>query len=92
MEGFFVQRLHLDIRQRTILINEYEIKNIISIDDGWNIAGELEEKIEKAGNDLNVTIKDFCDMYGIEIVAEEAEAYKRFGNFISVLATFKDYR
>ena len=58
------------------MLNEYEIKNIISIDDGWNIAGELEEKIEKAGNDLNVTIKDFCDMYGIEIVAEEAEAYK----------------
>lgn len=52
------------------MLNEYEIKNIISIDDGWNIAGELEEKIEKAGNDLNVTIKDFCDMYGIEIVAE----------------------
>ena len=36
------------------MLNEYEIKNIISIDDGWNIAGELEEKIEKAGNGIRV--------------------------------------
>lgn len=60
------------------MLKEYEIRNIISIDDGWSIAGELEEKIEKAGNDLNITIKDFCDTYGIEIVAEEAEAYKEY--------------
>lgn len=58
------------------MLNEYEIKNIISIDDGWGIVEELEEKIEKSGNDINITIKDFCDMYDIEIVAEEEEAYK----------------
>ncbi len=60
------------------MLEEYEIKNVISIDDGWSISGELEGKIEKSGNDLNITIKDFCDMYGIEIVAEEAEAYKEY--------------
>lgn len=60
------------------MLKEYEIKNVISIDDGWSIAGELEEKIEKTGNDLNITIKDFCDTYGIEIVAEEVEAYKEY--------------
>ena len=60
------------------MLNEYEIRNVISIDDGWSIAGELEEKVEKAGNDLNITIKDFCDTYGIEIVPEEAEAYEEY--------------
>ena len=60
------------------MLKEYEIKNVISIDDGWSVAGELEEKIEKSGNDSNITVKDFCDTYGIEIVAEEVASYKEY--------------
>ena len=64
------------------MLNEYEIKNIISIDDGWVIAEKIEEKMEKTGNDLNITIKDFCDIYGIEIIAEEKERYKEYGHIL----------
>lgn len=57
------------------MLKEYEIKNIISIDDGWNTVAELEEKIEKAGLDSNITVKDFCDTYGIAIDEEEMGDY-----------------
>ena len=60
------------------MLKEYEIKYVISIDDGWSVAGELEEKIEQAGNDLNISLKDFCEKYGIEIIAEEAETYGEY--------------
>lgn len=57
------------------MLEEYEIKNIISIDDGWSTAGEIEKKIEKAGLDSNITVKDFCETYEIEVDEEEAETY-----------------
>lgn len=58
------------------MLEEYEIRNIISIDDGWSTAGKIEEEIEKAGLDLNITIKDFCERYEIEIDAKEMDSYK----------------
>ena len=57
------------------MLEEYEVKNIISIDDGWRTAGEIEKKIEKAGLDSNITVKDFCETYEIEVDEEEAETY-----------------
>lgn len=58
------------------MLEEYEIRNIISIDDGWSTAEKIEEEIEKAGLDLNITIKDFCERYEIEIDAKEMASYK----------------
>ena len=55
------------------MLEEYEIKNIVSIDDGWSTAGEIEKKIEKAGLDSNITVKDFCEAYEIEVDEEENE-------------------
>lgn len=56
------------------MLKEYKIKNIISIDDGWNTVAELEKKIEKSGLE-NITVKGFCDTYGIEIDEEEMGDY-----------------
>ncbi|MDE5758864.1 MAG: hypothetical protein K2H85_09675, partial [Allobaculum sp.] len=58
------------------MLEEYKIKNVISIDDGWGAAEDLEKKIERAGLNLNVTVKDFCETYSIEIPPEEEGAYK----------------
>lgn len=58
------------------MLEEYEIKNIISIDDGWSTAEKIEEKIEKAGLDSDITVKDFCEIYDIEIDAKEISSYK----------------
>ena len=62
------------------MLEEYEIKNIISIDDGWSTAGDIEKKLDKAGLDSKITIQDFCDLYEIEIDEEEVETYKECGN------------
>ena len=73
------------------MLEEYEIKNIISIDDGWSTVGKIEEKIEKAGLDLNITVKDFCETYEIEIDAEEMDSYKDSGYvLIKELESIKD--
>lgn len=57
------------------MLEEYEIKNVISIDDGWSTAEKIEEKLEKVGLDLNITVKDFCEMYDIEIDVDEKDFY-----------------
>ncbi len=73
------------------MLKEYDIKNVISIDDGWEIAEKLEEKIEKAGLDADVTVSDICDKYGIEIEAEEEAAYTEYSyTLIKELESIKD--
>lgn len=57
------------------MLEENGICNIISIDDGWSAAETLEEEIEKAGNESNITVKEFCDTYGIEIAVGEETLY-----------------
>lgn len=65
------------------MLKEHEIKNVISIDDGWSTARKFEENVEKAGITLNITVKDFCDTYGIDIIAEEVASYKEY-SYISI--------
>lgn len=73
------------------MLKEYGIKNVISIDDGWETTEGLEEKIEKSGIDANMTVTDFCDTYGIEIDVEEEDGYKEYGNtLIKELENIKD--
>lgn len=73
------------------MLEEYEIKNVISIDDGWSTVGELEDKIQKVGLDSNITVKDFCERYEIEIDADEVTSYKECINIpMKELETIKD--
>lgn len=73
------------------MLKEYDIKNVISIDDGWEMTEGLEEKIEKSGIDANMTVTDFCDTYGIEIDVEEEDGYKEYGDtLIKELENIKD--
>ena len=73
------------------MLKEYDIKNVISIDDGWETAEELEEKIEKSGLDANMTAMDYCEAYGIEIDASEETDFKEYGfTPIKELETIKD--
>lgn len=62
------------------MLEEYKIKNIVSIDDEWSVPENLGEKIEKTGNDLNITIKDFCDNYSIEISEKEVNNYRTYSD------------
>lgn len=57
------------------MLEEYEIKNIISVDDGWSISEGLEDKIEKMGLDPNISLEDYCKTYAIEVDAEEMAGY-----------------
>lgn len=60
------------------MLKSYEIKNVISIDDMWEPSGEkIEEKITGIGLDSDITVKEFCDQYDIEISKEEIEAYNK---------------
>lgn len=73
------------------MLKEYDIKNVISIDDGWENAEEFEEKIEKLEIDANMTVSDFCDTYGIEIDVEEEAGYKEYSDtLIRELENIKD--
>lgn len=66
------------MRELIQMLKSYEIKNIISIDDMWEPSGEkIEEKIMGIGLDSDITVKEFCSQYDIEILKEEIEAYNK---------------
>lgn len=58
------------------MLKEYEIKNVISIDDGWDDTNSLKDKMEKQSLPEDITIKEYCDEYLIEIVHEENSQYE----------------
>ena len=49
------------------MLNEYEIKNIISVDDNWFVSEGFVAKIIAQGVDENISIKDYCASYAIDI-------------------------
>lgn len=57
------------------MLEEYEIKNVISIDDGWSIVAEIEKNIENAQLDLSITVEGLCEKYGIDVDEEGAVDY-----------------
>ena len=58
------------------MLKEYEIKNIVSVDDDWGVAEGLLDKIAAQGIEANSTVKDYCDLYAIDIAAEETEVFR----------------
>ena len=58
------------------MLKEYEIKNVISIDDGWDDTNSVKDKMEKQNLPEDITIEEYCDEYLIEIVHEESSQYE----------------
>lgn len=58
------------------MLKEYEIKNVISIDDGWSVAESLREKLEMKQISENTTIRDYCEEFLFEIIPEEKSQYE----------------
>lgn len=58
------------------MLKEYEIKNVISIDDGWDDTNSVKDKMEKQSLPEDITIEEYCDEYLIEIVHEENSQYE----------------
>lgn len=57
------------------MLKENEIKNVISIDDGWSISSDFVEKIAEQGLEENITVREYCDLYAIDVDSEEKETY-----------------
>lgn len=57
------------------MLNEYEIKNIISVDDNWFVSEGFTAKIVAQGVDENILIKDYCASYAIDIDDTERECF-----------------
>lgn len=62
------------------MLKEYEIKNIVSVDDDWGVAEGLLDKIAAQGMEANSTVKDYCDLYAIDIAAEEKEVFRELSH------------
>ncbi len=62
------------------MLKEYEIKNIVSVDDDWGVAEGLLDKIAAQGIEANSTVKDYCDLYAIDIAAEETEVFRELSH------------
>lgn len=58
------------------MLKEYEIKNIISIDDGWSVSKEIKDEMEKQKVPENTTIGEYCAQYSFDIVPEEIDYYE----------------
>lgn len=58
------------------MLKEYEIKNVISIDDGWSVAESLKDKLEMRKVSENTTIREYCDEFLFEVIPEEKIHYE----------------
>lgn len=63
------------------MLNEYEIKNIISVDDNWFVSEGFVAKIVAQGVGKNMSIKDYCASYAIDIDDTERECFDELSDF-----------
>lgn len=72
------------------MLKEYNIKHIISVDDGWKTTNDIEEIIKNQGLDDNITIKKYCDQYAIDINDDERTCFNEIKDELLVrLNSFK---
>lgn len=62
------------------MLKEYNIANIISIDDKWFSPEELGESIRLQGNDEDISLEEYCDAYVIDVYENEREQFQALKN------------
>ena len=71
------------------MLKEYDVKNIVSVDDGWSVAEGLEQKM-KAQRVDGFLLGEYCDQYVIEVDEQEIGRFEEVRNLpLKDLETYK---
>lgn len=62
------------------MLKKYDIKNIVSVDDKWFTPEKLEEIIRAQGIEEEISLKEYCSIYEIDVSENEKKQFRELQN------------